>query len=417
MRRNLLLVDDEPMVLNGLRRGLHSMKSDWEMEFANSGEEALQAISRQTFDVIVTDMRMPGMDGAQLLEEVRRRSPQTVRVVLSGQCDHDTVMRAVGLTHQYVAKPCDAQQLKDTINHAVTLRGKFETADLIKVVSQLRTIPSLPASFQAMMEELRRPEPRLNKLAGLISGDMGMTAKCLQLVNSAFFGLRAPVSSPLTALSLLGLDTLKSLILSSHLFCEFKSGLLAAKEVAWLWEHSSAVSVCARKIAEAQRVSPRLLDEAVTAGLLHDTGKLVLASCLPREYKLVLDLVTKEALPLVEAERQVLGCGHAEVGAHLLGLWGLPDPIIEAVAWHLNPGDAPVSGSGAAHFSALTAVHAACAYHSTRSASRLADHPTLDSDYLARRGLDGREVAWFAACDRAANQNTVENQGFASRSA
>jgi HD-like signal output (HDOD) protein/CheY-like chemotaxis protein len=405
MHRKLLFVDDEPMVLNGLRRGLNSMMDEWEMEFATGGEEALRAISRQSFDVVVTDMRMPGMDGAQLLEEVRRRSPQTVRVVLSGQCDRETVIRAIGFTHQYVSKPCHPQQLKDTINQAVALRSQLETADLIRVVSQLRSIPSLPASYRSMMEELGRTEPRLNKLAALVSSDMGMTAKCLQLVNSAFFGSRAPVSSPLTALSLLGLDTLKSLILSSHVFCEFKSQLLDAKETAWLWEHSFAVSVCARKIAEAQKVSPRQLDDAVTAGLLHDTGKLVLASCMPREYGTVLDLVTGEGMALVEAERQILGCGHAEVGAHLLGLWGLPDPIVEAVAWHLNPGEAP-PGSLGKSFSALTAVHAACAYHSAQSCSRLSDQLALDSDYLARLGLDGRELAWFTACDRA-SQKTV----------
>jgi HD-like signal output (HDOD) protein len=397
MPRNLLFVDDEPMVLSGLRRGLHSMKNDWEMEFASSGEEALRAMKTQTFDVIVTDMRMPGMDGAQLLEEVRRRSPETVRVVLSGQCDREVVIRAIGFTHQYVSKPCNAQQLKDTINQAVALRSQLETADLIRVVSQLRSIPSLPASFQAMMEELGRPEPRLNRLAALVSSDMGMTAKCLQLVNSAFFGLRAPVSNPLTALNLLGLDTLKSLILSSHIFREFKTGLLDAEEVGWLWEHSFAVSVCARKIAELQRVSPKQLDDAVTAALLHDTGKLVLASCLPQEYKLALDLATQANIALVEAERRVFGCGHAEVGAHLLGLWGLPDPIVEAVAWHLNPS---ACGSCGTTFSALTAVHAACAYDCAQGASRLSDRTTIDSEYLTRMDLDGREMAWFAACDK-----------------
>jgi HD-like signal output (HDOD) protein len=398
MTRKLLFVDDEPMVLNGLRRGLHSMKDDWEMEFANSGEEALRAMEVRNYDVIVTDMRMPGMDGARLLEEVRRRSPQTVRVVLSGQCDREVVIRAIGFTHQYVSKPCNTQQLKDTINQAVALRSQLETADLIRVVSQLRSIPSLPASFQAMMEELAQPEPRLNKLAALVSSDMGMTAKCLQLVNSAFFGLRSPVSNPLTALNLLGLDTLKSLILSSHIFSEFRTGVLDARESSWLWEHSFAVSACARKIAELQRVSPKQLDDAVSAGLLHDTGKLVLASCLPQEYKQALELVAGMNMPLVEAERQVFGCGHAEVGAHLLGLWGLPDPIVEAVAWHLNPSACESCGT---KFSALTAVHAACAYHCAQSVSRLSDQTTIDSEYLARLELDGREMAWFAACDKA----------------
>jgi len=378
------------------------MRDEWELEFAGSGEDALRVMARHPFDVIVTDMRMPGMDGAQLLNEVRRRSPQTIRVVLSGQCDRETILRAVGSTHRYVSKPCDALQLKDTIKQALALRNQLETASLAKIVSQLKTIPSLPSSYQAMMDELGRPEPRLNQLATLVSRDMGMAAKCLQLVNSAFFGLRSPVSSPLQALSLLGLDTLKSLISSSHIFSVFKSGLFDANEIGWLWEHSFAVSICARTIAEVECASPKQIDDAVTAGLLHDTGKLVLASCMASEYKMVLDLAASAKISLTDAEHEVLGCSHAEVGAHLLGLWGLTDPIVEAVAFHLKPlANCFTAGSAAPAFSALTAVHSACAYHTAQSSSRLSDLAAIDMSYLARLSLDGKVPAWFAACDKA----------------
>jgi len=404
MGRSLLLVDDEPMVLSGLRRGLHSMRGEWQMEFAGSGEEALQAMAKQTFDVIVTDMRMPGMNGAQLLNEVRQRFPQTIRMVLSGQCDRETILRGVGSTHQYVSKPCDTQQLKDTIQQALALRSRLETTNLTKVVSRLKTIPSLPSLFQAMMEELGRSEPRLDQLAALVSRDMGMAAKCLQLVNSALFGLRSPVSDPLQALSLLGLDTLKSLILSSHIFSSFKSGLFDAKEVSWLWEHSFAVSICARKIAEMQGVSPKQIQDSVTAGLLHDTGKLVLASCMASEYKMALDLAASTKISLTEAEHEVLGCGHAEVGAYLLGFWGLPDPIVEAVAFHQNPLANCATGSAAQTFSALTAVHSACAYDTLHYPSPLSNL-TLDMEYLTGLSLNGRIPAWFAACDKAMHEN------------
>jgi HD-like signal output (HDOD) protein len=394
MAKSLLLVDDEPMVLSGLQRSLRSMLGEWTMDFAGSGDEALQVMSKRNFDVIVTDMRMPGMDGAQLLNEVRRRSPQTVRVALSGQCDRDTILSAIGSTHQYISKPCDAQQLKDTINHAVAMRSQLESASLTKVVSQLKSIPSLPSSYQAMLAELGSAEPRLGRLAELISSDMGMTAKCLQLVNSAFFGLRTPVSSAMQALSLLGLDRLKSLILSSHIFSEFKTGIFNAKEIGWLWEHSFAVSAGARAVAETLHAAPKDIEDAVTAGLLHETGKLVLASCMGREYKLALDLAVKTQTPLAEAEREVLGCGHAEVGAYLLGIWGLPDGIVEAVGWHQNPGAAPAGSSPA-----LTAVHVACMHHSGRDPSRLASCMAIDDAYLERSGLAGREKELFAACE------------------
>jgi HD-like signal output (HDOD) protein len=404
MPKHLLLVDDEPRVLTGLQRSLRSMRDEWKMECANGGAEALEAMGRHSFDVIVTDMRMPGMDGAQLLNEVRRRSPQTVRVALSGQCDRETVMTAIGATHQYLSKPCDAQQLKDTINHAIALRNQLETDNVTRVVSQLKSIPSLPASYRAMLAELSLEEPRMNKLAALVASDMGMTAKCLQLVNSAFFGLRTPVSSTLRALNLLGIDILKSLVLSTHVFSEFTTGLFDAKEMGWLWEHSFAVSVCARKIAEMQRLSPLAIDDASTAGLLHDTGKLVLASCMGNEYKMALEMTAQTGIGLTEAEREVFGCTHAQVGAYLLGLWGLSDRVTEAVAWHLNPCAAPLATDPLTSFSALTAVHAACAYHSCLQPARLSSGVVLDREFLEVQGIAGQEELWHKGCAEALGQ-------------
>jgi HD-like signal output (HDOD) protein len=399
MPKTLLLVDDEPMVLSGLRRSLHSMLDEWTMEYAVGGDKALEAMARHPFDVVVTDMRMPGMNGAQLLNEVRRRSPQTVRVALSGQCDRKTIMSAIGSTHQYISKPCDARELKTTINHAIALRNRLHTPSVTKIVSQLKTIPSLPDAYHAMMEELLSAEPRLDKLASLVAADMGMTAKCLQLVNSAFFGLRAPVSNIFRALNLLGLDMLKSLVLETHIFSAFANDTFHPSEMSWLWEHSFAVGTYARRIAGRNDASPLAVDEAATAGLLHETGKLILASGMGKEYKLALDLMSQTGISLVEAEREVFGCSHAEVGAYLLGLWGLSDCVVEAVAWHLNPCAAPAAPS-LGHPSALAAVHAACAYHSPRAPSRLSSCLELDHEYLTAMGLAEEEQAWNELCSQ-----------------
>src|ERR1700751_643330 len=107
MSKRVLFVDDEAMVLSGLQRSLRPMRNEWEMAFVNSGAEALQLMEHEPFDIIVTDMRMPVMNGAQLLEEVKRRFPQCFRIILSGQADQETIMRAVDPTHQYLSKPCD----------------------------------------------------------------------------------------------------------------------------------------------------------------------------------------------------------------------------------------------------------------------------------------------------------------------
>lgn len=115
MKIKILFVDDEPMVLQGLQRVLRPLRNEWETAFANSGQEALEKLSQEPFDVIVTDMRMPGMDGGQLLTRVKERYPHMVRIILSGQADKTMVMKSVKPAHQYLAKPCDDATLRASL--------------------------------------------------------------------------------------------------------------------------------------------------------------------------------------------------------------------------------------------------------------------------------------------------------------
>ena len=284
MAKRILFVDDEPMVLTGLKRSLRPMHAEWEMVFAEGGAEALQALDRQAFDIIVTDMRMPGMDGAQLLEEVQKRSPQTLRMVLSGQSDRETILRSVNPAHQFVAKPCEAEELKSRLTRAFALKDLLQNPALREIVTKLDYLPSLPASFLQLNEELRRPEPSLQKIDELIAADMAMTAKILKLVNSAFFCLPCTISSASHAVQLLGLDTLRTLVLTAHVFEQFQSRLLSADDMRQISDHSLAVSNSARKIARLEKAEKHIQEESFTAGLLHDVGKLILACTLGEQY-------------------------------------------------------------------------------------------------------------------------------------
>src|SRR5205823_10063129 len=174
MSKRILFVDDEPMVLQGLQRSLRSMRSDWEMEFVNGGEQALEAIARQFFDIVVTDMRMPGMSGVELLEEVKKCSPQSLRMVLSGQSDRDSILRCVNPAHQYLSKPCEGEELKSRLLRAFAVRELLQSTELKEVVSKLDSLPSLPTLYLELTEELRRQEPSLAKIGKLIAADMAM---------------------------------------------------------------------------------------------------------------------------------------------------------------------------------------------------------------------------------------------------
>lgn len=396
MKKKILFVDDELNVLDGLRRMLRSMRDEWVMGFAASGPEALEILERAPFDVVVSDMRMPGMDGAKLLSEVMRRYPEIIRIVLSGHSDEETILRSVGPAHQYLSKPCDAEVLKTTVGRACALRDLLNDDTLKRLVSRLDSLPSLPSLYVELMEELRSGKASMARIGEIISKDIGMTAKVLQLVNSAFFGLPRHVSSPTEAVVLLGIDTVKALVLSVHVFSQFEPAQLHTFSISELQRHSLATAARARSLTEVENLEPMLRDHAFMAGLLHDAGKLILAANLPDPYSEVIQRASAEKLPLHEAEHRVLGVSHAEVGASLLGIWGIPDPIVEAVAFHHQPVACPHRS-----FSPLTAVHVANALEH-RDSDRHEAGSELDLDYLNNLGLSERLDSWRnSACEEA----------------
>ena len=390
MKKRLLFVDDEPNVLNALRRMLRGMREEWDMTFVGGGEEALDVLSREKYDVIVSDIRMPKMDGVQLLTEVRNLYPHTIRIALSGQSEQAVVLRSVGPTHQFLAKPCDADTLKAVINQSCSLRDLLASESLKRIVTRLDSIPSLPSLYLEIVEELKSPMSSLAKIGKIISKDIGMTAKVLQLVNSAYFGLPQHISSPSQAVTLLGIDTIKALVFSTHIFSSFKQSNIKHLDIEMLWKHSMITSVLAKEIAKADKLSARLTDETFMAGLLHDIGILILAGNLPEEYEKVITLISRDNFSLIEAEITVYSATHAEVGGYLLGVWGLPDSIVEAVCYHHNPRGCPNL-----EFSPLTTVHVANALESNRpDINELKVVSTVDIDYLENLGIKGRLPIW-----------------------
>lgn len=400
MKRRILFVDDEPNVLDGLRRMLRPMCRQWDMTFAQSGQEALEALAKRSFDVVVSDMRMPEIDGAELLTEIRRRHPQMVRIVLSGYSSEGMALRLVGTAHQYVAKPCDPERLKEIINRAFALRELLHDESLKQLLSCVKSLPSLPSLYAEVIEELRNPDASISKVAEIVSKDPGMTAKILQLVNSAFFGLPRHVSSPAQAAALLGVDTIQALVLSVNIFSAFKESDIHGFELESLWTHSTETAALAKRIAMAQTAKRETVGDALTAALLHDIGKLVLAQNLPTLCQEAMTRAHENEVAHLETEREVFGATHGEVGAYLLGLWGLPDPIVEAVAFHHQP--AKAMGKS---FSPLTAVHVANALEHDRHAEHRENKLNqLDINYLASVGLTDRIPAWRDICENVLNK-------------
>ena len=227
---------------------------------------------------------------------------------------------------------------------------------LKQVVSQLGSLPSLPTTYVALLDECRAPDASVIKVADAISQDMAMTAKVLQMANSAFFGRRRRVSDPLQAVQLLGLNTVKALVLSAYAFGEYeKRGKTPPGfSLERLQAHSVMTGAFARVIAAAERAPEQMLDDASVAALLHDIGRLILAATLPAKYGRAVALAAERAIPIQDAEMEIFGATHAEVGAYLLGLWALPDAVVEAVAYYYAPRRCVTQ-----QWSALTLIHVA----------------------------------------------------------
>ena len=392
--KNLLFVDDEPRVLQGLQRQLHGMRNEWNMSFIEGSTKALAFMSANPVDVIVTDMMMPGLDGAQLLTEVMKHSPNTIRIVLSGHADRESILRLVGPAHQYLSKPCNAEELRGAIGRAFALRDILANEQLKEVATRTRTLPTLPSLHEELTKELRSEEPSTERIAAIISRDIGMVTKILQLVNSAFFGLPQQITNIQEAVSYLGLATVRALVLSIQVFSQFDQKTIKGFSIDSLAQHSWMTGVYSRRIAEAERCDPKIDDQAFLAGLLHDVGQLILASGLPDTYARVLDLARTQHLTICEAEKAEFNTTHAEVGAYLLGLWGLPNPVIEAVALHHRPEDAVIQ-----KFSPVIAVHVANAFSHDKNGT----HPEwpgnqINIAYLTGLGLHGRVDVWREKC-------------------
>lgn len=392
MKKRILFVDDNPDMLSSLQRMLRVVRSEWEMGFVESGRKALEELAKIPYDVVVSDIRMPEMDGVELLTKVKKLYPRVVRIALSGQSDQEVVLKSVGSTHQFLAKPCDADALKAVILRSCALQDLLCNASLQKIVTELESLPSLPSLYLEIIEELKSPKSSLAKIGEIISKDIGMTAKILQLVNSAFFGMPQHISSPSQAATLLGVDIIRALVLSVKIFSSYSSSIPEQLNIERLWNHCNMTAVLAKEIANSENFDRKMIDDVFMAGILHDVGILVLASNLPEQYNEVLQITEQKNMRLIEAEQLILGKTHAEVGGYLIGLWGLPDTIVETIYFHHTPGDSPIISLGP-----LTVVHIANALETTKTTSKDAPIESyLDMEYLNKLGIADRVPFWCA---------------------
>jgi HD-like signal output (HDOD) protein/ActR/RegA family two-component response regulator len=334
--RRILFVDDDELILRSVERVLRrpALESGWELCFATSGEAALEEMARSPVEVLLVDANMAKMSGATLLRKVQERDPAVVRILLSGHTGLDVLRTALPYAHQFLPKPCDGQLLRSTLDSACGLRGLLARPEMRQLVGSSNDLPSAPRTFIELSNALANPSASARAVSEIIERDIAISARVLQLVSSAFYGLPRAVTSIGGAVAYLGVEVIKAIVLSVEVSRMFPlTQIIQDFSVDALQQHGMRASQFAKRILGHEPGGDVLL----VAGLLQDTGQLVLASRAASRFGIALSTASARKQPLQEVEVDLFGASHAEIGAYLLGLWGLPPRVVGAVANHLEP--------------------------------------------------------------------------------
>jgi HD-like signal output (HDOD) protein/CheY-like chemotaxis protein len=312
----VMFVDDEPAVLEGIQNRFRKLRGQWDMSFVVGGAEAIAQLGRHPVDVVVTDMRMPGVDGAEVLRFLHANQPRTTRIVLSGYSEKENVVTTMNLAHQFLRKPCDAEELKRAIDRSMLLQKRLRQPELADTLGRIEHFPPLPQLYHQLLEVIGKETCTPEAIARIIGRDPALTARVLRVANSAYWGLSEPICSVPQAVMYLGFEAIRSLVINLELARTCSPRLPRHFSLEKFQQHADQVSLVAAQIAPSS-----MRGSVMSGAILHDVGHLVLA-LLPASEQ---PNLTTEVVP------------HAELAAHVLDCWGIPPALVSLVAFHHSP--------------------------------------------------------------------------------
>lgn len=390
----ILIVDDEPNILQGLRRATRGQRNIWSMEFAEGGRQALERLEKGAIDVLVCDMRMPDVDGAKVLAATAKAYPESIRIILSGFAEKDAMLDGLASAHQLLPKPCDSETLIKVIEESLALRDLLPIHALRQLVGKLAILPIPSERYFQLIRELDHPIASAKSVGSVLDIDLGLATLVLRLVNSAFFAIPYRVIKCRDAVELLGFETIRALATLSEFYLWADMDPALVEESQALAQRSLKIASMARQIAERMGCSSEVVEDAATAGLLCHIGTVVLWLNRQVDFKQIQIRTEKRQKSINDIETEVFGAGHAVLGAYLIGLWGFSNSVVEAVAFHHNPTAARRHEKGC-----LAAVHLAqalaCSGDAIESDAVVEDDlaqndtrmPGLDKAYLEEIGF------------------------------
>ncbi len=330
---SLLFVDDEQAILRALLRIFRD--SEYQIHLASSGQEGLEILERNPVDLVISDMRMPVMNGQQFLSEVKERYPNVTRLILSGYSDEKETFQAVlaGTAKLYMLKPWDNDKLRATLEQIFHFKKTLENRNLLERIEKMEKLPTLPTLYHELCS-LMDKEADIKEIAAKIEQDQVIALRMLRMANSALYGIQT--NSVQQAISFLGLTVTKNVVLSCSVFNDMKSDKKLAGFVQSLWDHAVLSNRIMLELSKTL-LRKKLKDDYSSVGIVHDIGKIALLNQFGASYIEMIEEAEKNAKTLMELEKDRYGFSHQEMGGYLLNWWNLPYSFVEAALFYHEP--------------------------------------------------------------------------------
>jgi len=388
MKRSIYVVDDQELLLEMTVLMLRNLRRDWEVTGFKDPPAALAAVKANSPDAVLTDERMPGMLGSQLLEQVRITSPGSIRLIMSGcvAMDHLSLITSA---HQYIAKPFKPDKMRDLIQRSFAAQDRIINQGLQSVVTSIRSIPSLPQAHHSLLAELEDERSPGATIARLIQQDPGLSVKVLQLANSSLFGQGSLITNPTDAVNVLGTDLITAIVLSQSVFQHYESLQHGEMDLQRVWAHCWETACLSQQLCKEKRLPRQTGEEAFLAGLLHEVGRFLLFDNFPDHFQLACDAARRSKIPLAACLRDVIQASPAQMSAYVLELWGLPAAIINSISLLDNPEKDSDPG-----FCMTSALHIADRLVSRHSPPDSFSEEELQISYLESIGCADDMATW-----------------------
>lgn len=335
---NVLFVLKDRSQGNLYSENIPAIDSSWSVNIADNTKDAVDFVRGNDIDVIICDDEVADSKGLDVISSCSHERPGVLSFLRKS--NSPTKEESIALSEKKVfvlPENLEEEGIYSHISRRVLLKSLSENLNLLSVIRKMKKMPTIPQLYHQITRELRKEDGSIEFVAGLISKEPSMATRILKAVNSPAYVLGYEITEVVHALLFLGKEATQAQILADSVFNSYPNQSVAGLNLQEVWKHSINVSAIARRISMSIDSNKKSAEIACTAGVVHDLGKVLMATNLPDHYQQAVNYAKEERVPLVQAEEKVFGTNHAQVAASLMGLWSIPFRILNSVAYHHNP--------------------------------------------------------------------------------